>query len=95
MPCTFFGFKVRKPLHQLVCSKVMSIIVKFAGVASLNKVGRNRSRSPLDHSFLAQSMCLRMLWGIAGPRTPEDIPEPSHGRVFREKFRFVYVVKGV
>ena len=27
--------------------------------------------------------------------TPEDIPEPSHSRVFCEKFRSVYVVKGV
>ena len=27
--------------------------------------------------------------------TPEDIPEPSHGRVSAEKFRSVYVVKGV
>ena len=27
--------------------------------------------------------------------TPEDIPEPSHSRVFREKFHSVYVVKGV
>ena len=25
----------------------------------------------------------------------KDIPEPSHSRVFREKFRSVYVVKGV
>ena len=24
-----------------------------------------------------------------------DIPEPSHGRVFREKFHSVYVVKGI
>ena len=27
--------------------------------------------------------------------TPEDIPEPSHGWVFCEKFHSVYVVKGV
>ena len=27
--------------------------------------------------------------------TPKDIPEPSHGRVFREKFHFVNVVKSV
>ena len=26
--------------------------------------------------------------------TPDDIPEPSHGRVFCEKFHSVYVVKG-
>ena len=25
----------------------------------------------------------------------KDIPDPSHGRIFREKFRSVYVVKGV
>ena len=25
----------------------------------------------------------------------KDIPEPSHCRVFREKFRSVYVMKGV
>ena len=40
-------------------------------------------------------MCLRMPQGDSWPPTPEDIPEPSHGRVFREKFRSVYVVKGV
>ena len=33
--------------------------------------------------------------GAADTPTPEDIPEPSHGRVFREKFRSVYVVTGV
>ena len=27
--------------------------------------------------------------------TPEDIREPSHGRVFRDRFCSVYVVKGV
>ena len=47
----------------------------------------------LDHSFLAQSMCLSMLWETASP-TPEGIPKPSHGRVFHEKFWSVYVVKG-
>ena len=36
-----------------------------------------------------------MLQGDSWPPTPEDIPEPSYGRVFREKFRSVYVVKGV
>ena len=40
-------------------------------------------------------MCPHMLRGDSWPPTPEDIPEPSHGRVFREKFRSVYVVKGV
>ena len=38
---------------------------------------------------------LSIFWGSAGPPTPEDIPDPSHGRVFHEKFRSVYVVKGV
>ena len=33
--------------------------------------------------------------GVSWPPTPEDIPDPSHGRVFREKFRSVNVVKGV
>ena len=40
-------------------------------------------------------MCLRMPQGDSWPPNPEDIPEPSHGRVLREKFRSVYVVKGV
>ena len=33
--------------------------------------------------------------GVSWPPTPKDIPEPSHGRVFREKFRSAYVSKGV
>ena len=44
---------------------------------------------------MPKSMCLRMPQGDSWPPTPEDIPEPSHGRVFREKFRSVYVVKGI
>ena len=36
-----------------------------------------------------------MLQGDSWHPTPEDIPEPSHGRVFCEKFRSAYVVKGV
>ena len=40
-------------------------------------------------------MCLCMLQGDSCPPTPEDILEPSRGRVFREKFRSVHVVKGV
>ena len=39
--------------------------------------------------------CLNMLRGTAGPQSPDDIREPSHGRVDREKFRSIYVVKGV
>ena len=33
--------------------------------------------------------------GVSWPPTPKDILEPSQGRVFCEKFRSVYVVKGV
>ena len=33
-------------------------------------------------------------WGHPAPNL-KDIPEPSHGRVLREKFHSVYVVKGV
>ena len=36
-----------------------------------------------------------VILGVSWPPTPKDIPEPSHGRVFCEKFRSVYVVKGV
>ena len=39
--------------------------------------------------------CLNMLRGTAGPQSPDDIREPSRGRVYREKFRSIYVVKGV
>ena len=46
-------------------------------------------------AFAPKSMCLRMPQGDSWPPTPEDIPDPSHGRVFREKFSSVYVVKGV
>ena len=38
---------------------------------------------------------LEYILGVSLPPTPEDISEPSHGRAFREKFRSVYVVKGV
>ena len=37
----------------------------------------------------------QMLWGTASPKPPEDMKEPSHGRVFRKKDRSVCVVKGV
>ena len=33
--------------------------------------------------------------GVSCPSTHYDIQKPSHGRVFREKFHSVYVVKGV
>ena len=49
-------------------------------------VGRN-----LEHSMSLIWVC----FGVSGPPTPKDIPEPSHSRVYREKFRSVYVVKGV
>ena len=38
---------------------------------------------------------LQHILGVSWPPTRKDIPEPSHGRVLREKFRSVYVVKGV
>ena len=46
----------------------------------------------LDHVFVAQSMCLSMLRGTAGPNLG-GYPEPSHGQVFCEKFRSVYAQK--
>ena len=51
-------------------------------------------------AFWAQCKCLSMpqgggKGGYSKPPTPEDIPGPSHGRVFCEKIRSVYVVKGV
>ena len=47
--------------------------------------------TPLREAWVS----LEYISGISWPPTPKDIPEPSHGRVFREKFRSVYVVKGV
>ena len=41
----------------------------------------------------SHSSCL--VRSISWPPTPKDIPEPSHGRVFCEKFRSVYEVKDV
>ena len=38
---------------------------------------------------------LQYILGVSWPPTPKDIPEPSHGRVYREKFRSVHVVKCV
>ena len=38
---------------------------------------------------------LQYILGGSWPITRKDIPEPSHGRVSRENFRSVYVVKGV
>ena len=36
---------------------------------------------------------LKYAFGDSWPQTPKDIAEPSHGRVFGEKFRSVHVVK--
>ena len=38
---------------------------------------------------------LEHISGVSWPSTPKDFPEPSHGRVSRERFHSVYVVKGV
>ena len=46
-------------------------------------------------SSLGEPGALQYILGVSWPPTPKDIPEPGHGRVFREKFRSVYVVKGV
>ena len=46
-------------------------------------------------SSLGEPGALQYVLGVSRPPSPKDIPEPSHGRVFREKFRSVYVVKGV
>ena len=43
------------------------------------------------HTFFAFKIVIS---GVSWPPTYKDIPEPSRGRVFREKFRSVYVVKG-
>ena len=40
------------------------------------------------------SLALSIFGGQLAPIT-EDIPVPSHGRIFCEKFHYVYVVKGV
>ena len=37
--------------------------------------------------------CLSIFLGSAGPQTPKDIPGPSHGCVFCEKFLSVHVVR--
>ena len=49
-----------------------------------------------DYGLLPSSMTtLEYISGVSWPPTPKDIPEPSHGRVFREKICSAYVVKGV
>ena len=46
-------------------------------------------------SYVAfMSLLLVYFRGLLAPN-PKDIPEPSHCRVFREKFLCVNVVKGV
>ena len=49
----------------------------------------------LAHGFYAEIHVSTYAAGGQLTPTPEDIPEPSHGRVFREKLHSVYVVKGV
>ena len=39
--------------------------------------------------FVYPWVSLEYVWGVSWPLTPKDIPEPSHGRVFREKYRSV------
>ena len=46
-------------------------------------------------STLGEPGALEYILEVNWPPTPKDILEPSHGRVFREKFCSVYVVKGV
>ena len=60
---------------------------------------------PLSSNILLLALLAKMLYwenhesrlsnfgGQLAPN-PMDIPDPSHGKVFREKFRSVYVVKG-
>ena len=40
-------------------------------------------------------MSLEYVSGVSWPPTPKDFQEPSHDRVFREKFPSVYAVKAV
>ena len=52
----------------------------------------------LAHGFYAQIQVSKYAVGGGGDSwapTPDDISEPSHGRVSDEKFCSVYVVKGV
>ena len=46
-------------------------------------------------SFVKPWVSLEYIEGVSWPPTSQDILERSHGRVFHEKFRSVYVVKGV
>ena len=46
-------------------------------------------------SALVETKMLEYILGVSWPPTHEDILEPIYGRVFREKFRSVYVGKGV
>ena len=48
-----------------------------------------------DLDFFVKWASLEYISGGSWPPTPKDISEPSHGRVFCERFHFVYVVKGV
>ena len=55
----------------------------------------NLSGSPGLLAKIVQWVSLEYIWGVTWPQTLEVIPEPSHGRVFGEKFHSAYVVKGV
>ena len=48
-----------------------------------------------DSALREPQVSLEYISGVSWPPTPEYIPDPSHGRVFCEKFRSVYVMKGV
>ena len=49
-----------------------------------------------SHPQFCETMNLAWAYfGVSWPPTLKDIPGPGHGRVFREKFCSVYVVKGV
>ena len=45
-------------------------------------------------SALVETEMLEYILGVSWPPTHEDILEPIHGKVFREKCCSVYVVKG-
>ena len=49
----------------------------------------NHRRSQFCEMSLAS-----VYFGVSWSPSPKDIPEPSHSRIFREKFRSAYVVKG-
>ena len=79
------------PSHGRVFREKFRSVYVAKGVWSLlTDLLLNRPSSMANHW-----VSLEYISGVSWPPTPEDIPDPSHGRVFREKFRSVYVVKGV